>query len=329
MDTFFTAAALLAVAAALLVAQFRVLLVAVDRLLAGDREATDEALRQLQAVPRLEVRLERLERRIAAMAMPAPPPSPPPPLREHTLGSKDVAQQSLPVEAPAAQDVASAVDSPYIGGFRGRTSKEPRPHRLHRVCRSASFGSLADDEPGAATGAEARPVVRHSSEQFKDGPGAQPQMKRYSASTRDSLPPPEPNASFRKDCRDRNDRASLPLSPLPAPISSCASPRALRTPLPAGERRVSSSKSKSGKPLSSGALFYARVVERMFEEEHPERRVSGPAGRRLTMAEVHESIIGSPASSRSDVRTTRSCQERFPIRGFGDGWSRFSEQEHA
>ena len=233
MDTFFTAAALLAVVAALLVAQFRVLLVAVDRLLAGDREATDEALRQLQAVPRLEVRLERLERRIAAMAMPAPPP---PPLREHTLGSKDVTQQSLPVEAPAAQDDV-AVDRPYIGGFCGRTSKEPRPHRLHRVCRSDSFGSLADDEPGAATGAEARSVVRPSPEQFKDGPGAQPQIKRYSASTRDSLPPPEPNASFRKDCRDRNDRASLPLSPLPTPISS-SSPRALRTPLPAGERRV-------------------------------------------------------------------------------------------
>jgi len=234
MDTFFTAAALLAVVAALLVAQFRVLLVVVDRLLAGDREATDEALRQLEAAPRLEVRLERLERRIAAMAMPAPPP---PPLREHTLGSKDVTQQSLPVEAPAAQDDV-AVDRPYIGGFCGRTSKEPRPHRLHRVCRSASSGSLADDEPGAATGAEARPVVRHSSEQFKDGPGAHTPITRYSTNTRDFPPPPEPNASFRKDCRDRNDRASLPLSPLPTPISSSSSPRALRTPLPAGERRV-------------------------------------------------------------------------------------------
>ena len=59
-----------------------------------------------------------------------------------------------------------------------------------------------------------------------------------------------------------------------------------------------STKSKPGKPLSSGALFYARVVECMFEEQHPERRVSGPAGRRLTMGEVHESIIGSPASFR-------------------------------
>jgi len=46
MDTLFTAAALLAVAAALLVAQFRVVVAAVDRLLAGDREATDQALRR-------------------------------------------------------------------------------------------------------------------------------------------------------------------------------------------------------------------------------------------------------------------------------------------
>jgi hypothetical protein len=232
------------------------------------------------------------------MAMPAPPP--PPPLRKHISDSKDAAQQPLPVEAPQ-DDVASAEDRPSIGGVRGRPSKEPRPRCSHRVSRIASPGSLADDEPGAATGAEARPVVRPSAEQFKDGPGAsQPQIKRYSTSTHDYLPPPETNARFRKNYRDRNDRDGLPLSPLATPISSCASPRALRTPLPA--RRLSSSKSKSGKPLSSGALFYAQVVERMFEEEHPERRLSGPAGRRLTMVEVHEGIIGSPASSRSDHR---------------------------
>jgi len=311
MDTLITAAAFLAVAAALIVAQFRVLVVVVDRLLAGGRKATDEA--QLEAIPRMEARMERMEHRLAAMAMPAPRPRP---SRANTLDRTEAppaAQQPRRIEAPQARD--DAMDRPSSGGFGGTTSTELRPVRLHRVVGTASPGPLADEEPGGAKGAGARPIVRHASVQMAGGPGAQPQIKGRSTRTCETPPPPRPAASSggtaRQDRRDRNDFAGLPLSPLPTPISSGASPRALRTPLPAGKRRLSSPKSKPGKPLSSGALFYARVVERMFEEEHPGRRLSGPAGRRLTMGEVHESIIGSPASSRfgspassrSDLRT--------------------------
>ena len=146
-------------------------------------------------------------------------------------------------------------------------------------------------------------MVRHPSVHTADGPGAQPHIGSSSTRARDSLPAPELNVSFRKERRDCNDRAGLPLSPLATPISSGAPARGLRTALPKMQRRVSSTKSKPGKPLSSGALFYARVVERMYEENHPERRVSGPAGRRLTMGEVHESVIGSQASFRPDPRT--------------------------
>ena len=296
MDTLLPAAVFLAAAATLIVAQFRVLVAAVHRLLAGEREDTNEALRQLEA--RFAARMELMERRIAAMMPPpshahAPDPTEAPP----------AAQQPRNVEAPQAHDDA-VVDRPSSGGFRGTASKGARPGRMHRIVRTPSFGSMVDDaDPRAATGAEARPMVRHASVHIADGPGAQPQIRSCSTRARDSLPPSGLNASFREERSDLDDRAGLPLSPLATPISSGAPARGLRTALPKMQRRVSSTKSKPGKPLSSGALFYARVVERMFEEQHPERRVSGPAGRRLTMGEVHESIIGSPASFRSDRRT--------------------------
>ena len=244
MDTLITAAAFLAVAAALIVAQFRVLVVVVDRLLAGGRKATDEALRQLEAIPRMEARMERMERRIAAMAMPAPRPRP---SRANTLDRTEAppaAQQPRRIEAPQGRD--DAMDRPSSGGFRGTTSTELRPVRLHRVVGTASPapGPLADEEPGGAKGAGTRPIVRHASVQMADGPGAQPQIKRRSTRAREPPPPPRPTASSggtaRQDRRDRNDFAGLPLSPLPTPISSGASPRALRTPLPAGKRRLSS-----------------------------------------------------------------------------------------
>ena len=295
--------AVLAVAATLFVAQVRVLVAAVHRLLAREREDTNEALRQLEA--RFAARMELMERRMAAMMMPPPPP-PPPPSCAHAPSPTEAppaAQQPRNVEAPQAHDDA-VVDRPSGGGFRGTASKGPRPGRLHRIVRTPSAGSMADDdEPGSATGAEARPIVRHASVDIADGPGAQPQIRSFSTRARNSLPRSGLNASFREERSDLDDRAGLPLSPLATPISSGAPARGLRTALPKMQRRVSSTKSKPGKPLSSGALFYARVVERMFEEQHPERRVTGPAGRRLTMGEVHESIIGSPASFRSDRRT--------------------------
>ena len=235
MDTLLlTAAAFLAVAATL-VAQFRVLVAAVHRLLAGERDDTDEAeseaIRKLEES--LEARMERMECRIAALAMPPPPP----PSRAHSPKAPPAAQQSRHVEAPGtprAQD--DAVDRPSStsrGGFRGTVSTGLRPCRLHRIVRTPSAGPMADDdEPGAATGADARPIVRHASVDIADGPGAQPQIRSFSTRARDSLPPSGLNASFREERSDLDDLAGLPLSPLATPISSGAPARGLRTALP-------------------------------------------------------------------------------------------------
>ena len=204
MDTLITAAAFLAVAAALIVAQFRVLVVVVDRLLAGGRKATDEALRQLEAIPRMEARMERMEHRLAAMAMPAPRPRP---SRANTLDRTEAppaAQQPRRIEAPQARD--DAMDRPSSGGFRGTTSTELRPVRLHRVVGTASPGPLADEEPGGAKGAGARPIVRHASVQNLHGHLPDGRRPGSSAANQEALyPHPRDPASTTADCELRRD----------------------------------------------------------------------------------------------------------------------------
>ena len=223
------------VAAALVAAQCAPLVAAVKWMFAGEREATNEAPGQLEA--NREKRMEkRMEHHVTEAAMST---------RRATMlassWSPPTAHQPRPLEGVEAQDVASAVVCPSSSSGGRATSEKHRPgagaSQLHRA------ETTAVNEPGAATGAEMRTGVLQGSDSGSvqpTDPGSPPLLKRRSASDR------------------------LPLT------QQAAGPGLAKDPAAPGIRRGATGKSKAIMPLSSGARFYARVLERT-DEANPAR----------------------------------------------------------